>query len=164
MAIIARCNNTVLIEDGDRLGLAEQGGNWTAVAIFVTALLTFLGLVMGSLMVSIHGLDGLPLLGLAVVAGAALYVTIRLHRRLRAAPPPPPWLIFDRSTRTILHGNGAQLTTFARAKLARTFQLGSSSRALSLRHPGGSLVLARGNPFAGSVDAIEQALSRALTS
>jgi hypothetical protein len=53
---------------------------------------------------------------------------------------------------------GAVLAPLAHVSVGRTFQLGSSSRALSVAWQGGSTVIARGNPFGDSVDAVEDAL------
>lgn len=124
MTIVARCNGTLLVEEGDRLGVVEQGGGWIPVAVFVAGLLAFLLLVNGIVLVVISGLVGIALVGGAILPGAALVALLRLRRRRRAA--------------------------------------GSSSKALALRHPGGRIVLARGNPFGDSIDAVEHALRRAL--
>lgn len=162
MTIVARCNGTLLVEDGDRLGVAEQGGGWINVAVFVTGLLTVILLVNGVVMLSIVGLAGAVLVGGSLVLGAALVGLLRLRRRRRAAPPPAPWLVFDRGARAVIDSNGSQLASFDRVTIERAWQAGSSSKALVLRHPGGRIVIARGNPFGDSVDAFEHVLTRGL--
>ena len=52
----------------------------------------------------------------------------------------------------------AQQYGLAQVQIHRKWQLGSSSPALELRWPGGSVLLVSGNPFAGGIAAIESAL------
>ncbi|HUQ04537.1 MAG TPA: hypothetical protein VM261_18680 [Kofleriaceae bacterium] len=161
--IVARCNGTVLVEESDRLGIAEQGGSWIPAAIFVFGLLASILLVNGIVMLfTMSAAVGAGFTAGAVVFGVAAYLLLGLRRRKRDAPLPAPWLVFDRGGRTVVNGNGSQITTFDRVKLERAFQAGSSSKMLVMQHPGGRIVLARGNPFGDSVDAVEAALRRAI--
>jgi hypothetical protein len=163
MTILARCNGAVLVEESDRVALVEQGGGWIPVTIFVTGLLAVILLVNGIVMLfSLGPAVGVGLATASVPLGLAAFWLWRLRRRRRDAPLPAPRLVFDRGARTVRDGNGSQITTFDRATLEKAFQVGSSSRMLVLRHPGGRIVLARGNPFGDSVDAVEAALRRAL--
>lgn len=160
MAIVARCNGTVLVEDGDRLGVVEQGGGWVPVAVFVAALLTGVPMAAGVTFLFVTWPVGLGLLAGSLVGLAALVGLLRLRKRYRAAPPPPPRLVFDRRARAILDAGGAEIVRLDQARLDRAWQAGSSSKSLVVRHPAGRLVIARGNPFGDEVDGVEQALRR----
>jgi hypothetical protein len=63
---------------------------------------------------------------------------------------------------TLVDGDGAVIAPLDEIGVERAWQAGSSSKALVVRHRGGRIVVARGNPFGDSVDAFEQAL-RAIT-
>ncbi|MBZ0232410.1 MAG: hypothetical protein K8M05_08660 [Deltaproteobacteria bacterium] len=73
-----------------------------------------------------------------------------------------PWLVFDRGAGALLDGNGATVAPLERITLEQVWQAGSSSKALAVRHPDGRVVIARGNPFGDSIDAVEHALRQRL--
>jgi hypothetical protein len=68
-SIVARCNGTLVVQDGERVGVVEQGGGWIPVAIFVTALLALILLVNGIVMLFVAGVVGAALAAGGVVAG-----------------------------------------------------------------------------------------------
>lgn len=158
MTVIARCNGALLVEDGDRVGVVEQGGGWVPVAVFVAALLTGIPLAAGVAFLVVAWPVGVGLLAGAAIGAAALVALVRLRRRVGAAPPAAPWLVFDRRARVVVDGAGAVIAPFDQVRLERAWQAGSSSKALVVRHPGGRIVIARGNPFGDAVDAVEHAL------
>lgn len=161
--VVARCNGTVLTEADGRLGLVTIGGGWFGTAVFVAGLLTVIPGINAVVMLAMRQwLAGVILIAVAIAAGAA---TVAFHRRRRAArtaPPPAPWLIFDLPAGVVRDARGAALAPIAQVTLRRTFQVGSSSKALSLQLPAQTIVLARGTPFGDSVDALDDALRAAL--
>ena len=162
MTPIARCNGTLLVESGrTSLRLVEQGGvSWMSTALFVTALVATIlganGLLNTALPASARG----AMVAMAGLAGTAAAVLFRWRRdRRKRTTGGEAVVIFDFAGDRLIDGAGTAHAPLADARLTRTFQLASSSRALSLTHPTlGRIVLARGNPFGDSVDAIEQAL------
>lgn len=159
MPIIARCNGTVLTEDDGRLGLVEIGGGWLGTALFVSVLVASIASINGAVLLAIGPrIAGAAVLGLGL--GAAFVATRfwRMRRRIRDRGPGPPWLIFDPARGLVCDGSGNPLAPLAQVRLARSFQLGSSSKALTLELPNRKLVLARGTPFGDSVEDLEQAL------
>jgi hypothetical protein len=158
MTVVARCNGTLLVQDGDRLGVVEQGGGWIPVAIFVAALLAVIPLAAGVAFLFVQWPLGAGLLAGSTLGIAAVLGLVRLRRRVRAAPPGAPWLVFDRGARTLVDGEGAVIAPLDQVAVERAWQAGSSSKALVARHRGGRIVIARGNPFGDSVDAFEHAL------
>ena len=158
MGVIARCNGTLLVEDGDRLGVVEQGGGWVGTALFVTGLIALI--LAGN---GIFWLTQVPALGAGLLAGAALAIAaavalFRARRRRAAAPPAAPWLVFDLGAGALRDGAGATISPLDQVRIARAWQAGSSSKALVVNHRGGKVVVARGTPFGDDVDAIEHAL------
>ena len=67
-----------------------------------------------------------------------------------------PWLVLEGGLLRDAAGN--VLAPVAQIRVVRSFQLGSSSKALALELPGKKLVIARGTPFGDSVDELEAAL------
>jgi hypothetical protein len=165
MQMVARCNEMVLLEDGPRLIIAERE-TVSATLLFVLGLVSF---ILGAnavvwLVVGLRG-GGTLILG-ACMAGGALVVGLGLRlalrrRRQAAAAPPVTMLVLDRASGTLTDAGGRPLAALAQVGFATQLQLGSSSRALACRWPGGSTVIARGNPFGDSVDDFVDALAKA---
>jgi len=88
--------------------------------------------------------------GLALVAGAGTMATSRLLRRRDALAPAslPRVATFDLGRGELRDAAGRTLAPLTSVAVGRRMQLGSSAPALVTRWPGGSLVLARGNPVA----------------
>lgn len=163
--VVASCNEQVLCERGHELLIARRRGGVSATVLFVLGLLAFLFGVNGlvQLVAAIGG--GAPWqLPLALLAATALFavglVAAVRKRRRDAGAPPEPELVFDRQRGVLCDVHGRVLAPLAQVRFERQFQLGSSSRALACLWPGGSQVIARGNPFGESVDGIEDVLAR----
>lgn len=157
--VVARCNGTLVVDDAGRLGVVEVGGGWLGTAVFVAALVTVITGVNGVVMLAIQQwIAGAILLPIAILAGLVTRAFYRRRRATKDAPPGPPWLVLDPAAGAVRDGAGAVVGPLAQASLKRTFQIGSSSKALSLVLPGRTIVVARGTPFGDSVDAVEAAL------
>ena len=158
---LARCNGTLLVADGDVVGLVERGG-WLGTAVFVSVLVASIaGIGGGVLVVTVNALAGLVVLAIAAVGTAIAVALIRAKRRRATAPLSAPWLVFDRAAGVVRNGAGAKLCGLAEIKIERVFQVGSSSKALAVFCPR-KIVVARGTPFGDEVDSIELALRRVL--
>jgi hypothetical protein len=160
VTVIARCNGTLLVEDGPRLGVVAQGGGWTGTALFVTVLVAAILGINGAVMIVIASpAVGAGLLAGAALAAAAAVALVRARRRRAAAAPGRPWLTFDLAAGVLRGGDDAVIAPLAQVRLARTWQAGSSAKALTAHHGGGKIVIARGTPFGDAVDELERALA-----
>lgn len=150
-----------ILEEGERLLVVDRRTASLSVVVFVLGLLT---VILGgggiALAVSVSAPAGLGLLGAAALSGLGLALAIRalLRRRRRPAGELAPHALIDLGARTLCDGRGQVLAPLARVRFRRKFQLGSSSPALCASFDGGELILARGNPFAGGLGTLEDAL------
>jgi len=165
--IIVETAGCVAYEEGGRLHLAERSTGGRLVGAFVVGLLTLVlganGVVQLALSLSRGGgslVLGLVLLGLAALLVPVLVLLVRSYRRARGAGVAAlrPLLTIDLARGVLMAGTGQDLCPLGVTRTKRAFQLGSSNRALELQWPGGSVVVARGSPFAGDVGPIEQLL------
>lgn len=164
MTILARCNGTVLVEVGTRVGVTEQSGGWLGTAIFIAALAATICIGGGvGLAVTTSAMAGIAIAGLGFGALASTMLLVRARRASRAQALPAPWLVFDRATRVVSDRTGAALCSFDECRIERVFQLASSSRALAVYCPE-KLVVARGTPFGDDVDSLMAALEHVLRS
>jgi hypothetical protein len=160
--VIARCNGAEIVESGDEVWLVWKPV-LSPVWVFVSALCVLVFVVNGTLFLAKFTLSGVVahgLLGAFLLLGALLSSAVcRWALRKRAADVErvgSPFLILRAGQ--LLDAQRRKLAELEQVSLERTFQLTSSSRALAIRWPGGSAVVARGNPFGESVDACESAL------
>jgi hypothetical protein len=137
----------------------------------VLSLLVVIGSV-GAVSLAVQAFDspGTYVLGLlisiAFVTGAGLGLSWCLknirERRTRGVEELQTIAAFDRSSGMVLGNDGSAIASIDGAHLQKRMQVASSSRALHLVWHGGSICLARGTPFSGSVGPIEEALYRAV--
>lgn len=158
MAVIARCNSVILVETGQRLVLIDQGGAGLEIVVFAGALGAFTGGVNGILQILAMPWVSAGLLVLSALAGMVAWHAWRVRQRLHAAMEGRVRATFDMETRLVHNASGAAIASFDEVWLKRTWQFGSSYRALTLRWRSGTMVLARGTPFASGVDDIETSL------
>jgi hypothetical protein len=150
-----------ILEDGERLLIVDSRTSSLSVVVFVLGLLTF---ILGgggiALAVAASAAAGLGLLGAGALFGLGLALALRalLRRRRRPAGELAPHALIDLGARTLCDGSGRVLAPLAQVRFRRKFQLGSSSPALCASFAGGELILARGNPFAGGLGTLEDAL------
>lgn len=158
MAVLARCNSVILVETGHRLVLIDQGGAGLEVVVFVGALAGFTVGVNGLLQLLLMPWVGAGMLLVSALAGMVARHAWRVRRRRHAGVDGHVRMTFDMETKLVHAGSGEVIASFDEVRLERTWQIGSSYRALTLRCPSGAMVLARGTPFAGGVDDIETRL------
>ena len=168
MVVLARSAGCVVVRDGDRVILADKGTQGLAIGIYVSGLLAFVLGVNGLLQVvmSVVGpmrfpVLGVVFLGIAAVPASILVLLVRVFRRRRDAPIHPEHIrcVVDQDRGIVLASDGSTLGAIDECRLARTFQLTSSSRALVLDTPRCRILLAAANPFSGSVKPLAEALA-----
>lgn len=167
--MLARSAGTVVVQEGDRILIADRRTKAATIAIFVLGLLTFIlganGLIQFGLLFSGQGLLGLAI-GATLAAGLFGAVTWRLVQHLRARREEPVradeiLCAIDLGRNLVLAPNGGVLAPVYRCKLERRFQVTSSSRSLVLITPEATITIARGDPFSGDVGPIADALADA---
>jgi hypothetical protein len=165
--VVVETAGCVVVADGTQIHFARRASGPIVVAIFVLALLVLIFGANGVLQLAwwLGGGHGSPQLGallltLAVGAAVPLWLVVQRYRRVRAGGVHtlPRLLTVDTSRGMLLDAERRDLAPVDRACSRRTFQLGSSNRALEVCWPGGSLVIAHGSPFAGDVGPIEEVL------
>jgi hypothetical protein len=170
MKLITQASGVGLFEEGSRLVVVDRRLNGHYFAGFVLSILVFIlginGMVQLLLAVGASGqsaLLGLILVGLAIVFGSALLLVVRAIKRQNERVPTPQdaTLIFDLESQQLLDGAGDVVAPLHKVKLVRRLQLGSAFRKLVAQVDGGtSLVVVRGNPFAGGFSSIEDELRK----
>ncbi len=105
---------------------------------------------------------GFALIAAAVLGGLGASWTWAAEKRDRGAiPAREAWIaVVDLEARTLETPEGEILAPLSDVRFAPVMQLGSSSRALAAKWPGGSRVVYRGSPFAGSIQPAVEALRR----
>ncbi|MEM7356176.1 MAG: hypothetical protein AAF657_35500, partial [Acidobacteriota bacterium] len=126
--------------------------------LFVLALLTVIVGGNGIVWLTLGFRSGqINVLGVVLTAVAALtsFGASRIwaaeKRDRTVIPGREAWVaVIDLETQTLESPRGESLAPLPSVRFLSVMQLASSSRALAAHWPGGSLVVYRGNPFAGS--------------
>ena len=164
--ILCESAGWVLFSDGQRLVFADLGTSWRRVLLFVLALLSLITGVNGIVWL-VAGMRsgqtstlGIALLAAGGLAGAGAWWTWALEKRDRATiPARDAWVaVLDLEAQTLETPEGELLAPLSDVRFAPAMQLASSSRALAAEWPGGSRVVYRGSPFAGSIGPVLEAL------
>jgi uncharacterized membrane protein len=166
--VIARCGGFELLEDGPRLIFVDRGTSWFGVALFVVGLLAFITSGNGVLWVvlSIGGNRDALVPALILLPLGALFVTafvLLWKAKARRAKDPAPTpdqvlMIADRAQNALTDAAGRPFAPLDGAVFRSAMQLGSSSSCLEVGFAGGTRVIARGSPFSGSIDDMQDAL------
>jgi hypothetical protein len=159
MPALARCNGVVLVEDGEVVRVVDQGGGWLGTAVFVSVLVAALLGAAGIAIATRALATGAGMLAGSAAIGAIAVVLVRSRRRRRATPDGGDLLVaFDFGTHRLLGPGGETIAPLDQVRIARTWQAGSSSKALAVVSGSAKIVIARGTPFGDEVDRVEQAL------
>ena len=169
--ILAESASVAVFQKGDQVIVARRGtGGWSTAA-FVFGLMTLFGTVGTYVMWNDSTGDPetkwIPTLvtGVAgLVGGAGLGWALHVLRSRRGLPLAQlsAVVILDGTRRLVCDGGGNPLAPFDGVRLNRRMQVTSSYRALHLEWEGGSICVARGTPFAGTVGPIESVLQHML--
>ena len=140
--------------------IVDRGTGWTHTTRFVLGVLTVIcganTIIMGA-MAELRSVAFV--LGPLAVLFAAGFIAVGRHRSQRATTAGERIATIDLE-RGLLDDSGEVVAPVSALSLHRTFQMTSSSKALELRWPRGALEIARGNPFADDVSALERALQQ----
>ena len=159
MSVVARCNGVILVEEDKVVRVVDQGGGWLGTAVFVTGLLTAILLAAGiAIAASVMLVVGLGMIGGGLVVGALTVMLFRMRKQKLASIDGHVMLAFDFGSRSVLNKEGQRVAPLDQVRLTRTFQMGSSSKALALVIAGEKVVIARGNPFGDGIEGVEHAL------
>lgn len=166
--ILCESAGWVLFSDGPRLVFADRGTSYRRVLLFVLGLIAVITGGNGVVWLVLGGRSGeISTLGVVLTAVAAVAVWGAL--RVRAAekregeviPGRDTWkAVLDLEKQTLESPQGETLSSLSEVRFMPVMQLASSSKALAARWPGGSRVVYRGNPFAGSYQQAVDALRR----
>ncbi|MDC0715600.1 hypothetical protein [Nannocystis bainbridge] len=163
MAVVARCNGTEIDRRDGELWIVERPAP-PRTAVFVLALVAVISLINAAVQAvfAIRGGSDHAIAAaiLTALGGASAWLVVRVVRfgRRRAAAEPRPLLIVDVAGGRLLDPARRVLAPLAAVRVERVFQAASSARALALRWPQGSCIIARGSPFGDSVDDCAAAL------
>lgn len=164
MEFVVSNSGCVVYKDGNTYRLAKEKATWLPVAKFVFLLLTTIPLMAGiSQFFRVKDnpdnlLAGFILLGASSVFGLTFYLLHRYHRKLRALPPSTLAVvcIIDLANGHLLDANNHKLDSLNQVSVQRKFQATSSSKKLVLSYSNGTLLIAKGNPFARGTAGLEQ--------
>ena len=158
----------VLFADGRRLVFADRGTSYRRVLVFVLALLAVIAGANGTFWL-VAGIRAGETSRLGIVraavalpsAFAASRVWAAEKRDHRVVPGEETWVaVLDLESQMLETPEGDSLAPLSSVRFVPVMQFGSSSRALSASWPGGSMVVYRGSPFAGSFHEALDALRR----
>ena len=158
---IATCGGYEMVEVGPRIYFIDRETHGYAIAMFVVGLLTLMVGVNGFFQLMLGRVAAGVILGAAAAGLVVVFGVVLRARRARLAlrwDAMPPLAYLDRATGTVHDASGRTLAHLAQVAFAPAFQMTSSSQALEMRYPGGSIVIARGSPFSGSVGTFIDAL------
>ena len=107
-------------------------------------------------------LPTLIIFSIALVAWYVFYLVRKTIQKRHRTPIPEcdVLLIIDLKNRTLCDADENQLAPLQHVSLQKQFQLASSSPAYAVVWPTGKKVIARGNPFAGGVSSVVEALQQ----
>ncbi len=161
---ITKASGTAIYRRGHQLLIADLRTGSSYTAVFVVGLLTGIFAINGvaQIVLAATGSGGLLVAGLIMLAltAVAAFVLKRLLGSLRARNEAQGddlriLAVLDRRAGTVSDAAGNVFAKLAEFRLVKRFQATSSSRALAAEWPGGSFVIAKGNPFAGGLGNLE---------
>lgn len=164
--IICRASEVVVAEEDEKLFFFRDTSFPSAVFIYVAALLAFICTGAGIALFAISGeAGGQRYAGAGILAGGLLllFVTYKLmtlrKKKQQTLPGAEQRIcIIDTRRKELLQGDGRRIAPLESVQMKRKMQITSSSPALFLEWPGGSLLLVRGNPFSGGTGPLEHLL------
>lgn len=160
MELLAKASGCYLYKDGSTIQVKAAPSGWIATARFVLLLLTIVPLGAGTSQIvrAIRGHDDFLVPGVILVSVAAIFGLALWRLSSYARKKQSDQLItcvLDLRDRKLLDPAGNVLADLHDVKVAREFQMTSSAKKLVMRWPGGSYMLAKGNPFAGGTQPLE---------
>ncbi len=163
MQKLAESSGTVAFEHNNVVTLARKPAQWTTTFLFVTGLITLITCANGVIQMIIHRGNLLPSIILMAIGflfmGISIYVA-RYRKKINAKPFDQLQAIcaFDFNSGVLLDARLQPIASLHEVHIKRALQLASSSSALVVVSPLGSMTLVKGSPFSGGVSAVENAL------
>ncbi len=167
MIKLAASSGTVIYENDNKLYITKKPAQWTSTFLFVTGLLAFILLTNGLLQLFVleMKLSGAPNLGIMLTAigvfFSLIFWRVVVYRKKINAKPVSELkciCIIDLNNNTLLDGQQNIMSSLDQVILSRKMQFTSSSPELQLQWNKNTLTIVEGNPFAGGIAAVEQAL------
>ena len=165
MRKLISASGVIVHEEGDKLYISKIPAPWTATFVFVSGLSSLVFIVNGLIelfMLSEKGSTriGLVLLSLGIFCVILLLHVLNFKRRNNRLPLHKLEVIaiFDFAHKNLLDRQHQILKPLSQIRITRRMQISSSSPELLIQWDGGSLRLAKGNPFSGGIEGIEQIL------
>ncbi len=171
--ILAEQGGLVVAEQGPVVLVIDRGNGPLQITAFVLLVITlvFGGFGVVSVIYAAAGSAAMPpvaigaaLLGVGIVAGAAMFVIVKRIRDQRRRPLRSftPVAVFDRARRVYCDARGQVIAPLDQVRFERRMQLTSSSPKLVAVTPRGTHLLKSGNPFGGGIGAMDQVLNAAV--
>ena len=161
MKCLALSCGSGVFQEADTVYVVHVGGNGLAVARFVAALVAGISCVVGiGFLAAVSVVGGFIVLGVTALAVYLFKLFGKMRARLYTRPPytMPRYVTLHLGSNEVRDYEGTLLGPLTEARLELVFQATSSAKALALIVANTKLVIARGNPFAGDVGPILQAL------
>ncbi|MBK8521357.1 MAG: hypothetical protein WAT20_15210 [Ferruginibacter sp.] len=167
MTKLAASSGTVIYEDKNKLYITKKPAQWTSTFLFVTGLLAFILLANGVSQLFVFEMKipdapnlRLILFGLGVLFSLIFWRVLVYRKKVNAKPVNELKCIciIDLNNKTLLDDQQNIMAPLNQVILIRKMQLTSSSKQLALQWNKNTLTLVEGNPFAGGIEAVEQAL------
>lgn len=162
--LITKASGCRLYKQGNMLVVKAQPNSWIPTARFVLLLMSGIPLFFGltQLVMYWKGHEIILFVSVVFIAigslfGIAYWLLNKYSIKTNALPPYQFQTIcsFDLKNGSLLDAAGNVLDVLENTKIEREFQLTSSSKKLVARYSNGTILLAKGNPFAGGTSSLE---------
>ena len=162
--LIAKASGCRIYKRGNQVTVMEQPASWISTTLFVLLLITGIPIIFGvvSLIAHLRGADISLWMSIIFMVVGTLFLTIfiflnRYSKKINSLPPEEFTALctFDFSTKKLIDASGKTLDSLENVSVERQFQLTSSSKKLVVRYTKGTIILAKGNPFAGGTLPLE---------
>jgi len=150
---IVDASGYAVFEQNKKIFFINYGISWIYTFNFVIGILLAILTINGIIQLVFNFLTGIILLAIALPCGLGLVGGVNMIKKAKNKPLENLNIIaiVDIKSKKLLKKNGEILASLGVVQFGRTFQIGSSSYAIRARWPDGSIIIARGNPFAGGI-------------
>lgn len=151
--ILAKAGGYAIIEQDEKLIFINYGTNWLYTFNFVLIILLMITLINGIIQLILNNfLVGAVLCAVSLLTVFFLIMGIRSLKKNKNKPLEKlnTLIIVDLKSKELLNKKGELIAPLRLVRFGRVMQAFSSSYAIQVEWPQGSMIIARGNPFAGS--------------
>lgn len=161
--LIAKASGTRIYKVNESISIRKEPLPSLNIAIFVFALLTFIPTINGIIFSLNKDLNsvGMIILFFGIIMGSALFVLVKKRIQINHLPYHSLKIIceFNPETSYIVDHENRKIGKLNEFRLKKSMQLSSSSKKLLLTSGDKSVLIAKGNPFAGGIEPLHRALS-----